>query len=276
MLHKLTQNEYGQVRLLFAGLNYQLITTAVLGGAGRGTIWVDDASQLQSAFMASPEGHFPAGCEGNEAFNRALNELIVGTILTRANAIVVVCHPDTWGDQLDVVLAGCQHSKKPRRHYLFNHRQVHWRANVPDGFAVMRIDENLLSRPSLIVPEHVTAWMRNNWESVEGFLRNGFGFCTVHNNRLVSWSLADCVVGDACEIGIRTDPDYRRRGLATITAAATVDHALSRGLTTIGWQCDEDNYGSRGVAEKVGFVKERDFVHYLCTADDEPVTRLGA
>jgi RimJ/RimL family protein N-acetyltransferase len=86
----------------------------------------------------------------------------------------------------------------------------------------------------------------------------------------VSWSLADCIVGDACEIGIHTAEDYRRQGLATLTAAATVDGCLARGLTAIGWHCDVDNLGSRGVAERVGFRHERDYVEYVCFAAERP------
>ena len=38
----------------------------------------------------------------------------------------------------------------------------------------------------------------------------------------------------------------------------TVEYALSSGFSTIGWQCSEDNLGSIGTAEKVGFERERD------------------
>ena len=49
-------------------------------------------------------------------------------------------------------------------------------------------------------------------------------------------------------------PAYRRRGLATIVVAATVAHALAAGYHEVGWHCSEDNQGSQGVAEKVGFT----------------------
>jgi len=77
--------------------------------------------------------------------------------------------------------------------------------------------------------------------------------------QVVSWSLADCRSGDACEIGIHAVKEHRRRGLATITAAAAVEYALSNGYSMVGWQCSEDNLGSVGTAEKVGFERERDY-----------------
>lgn len=82
------------------------------------------------------------------------------------------------------------------------------------------------------------------------FLEREFGSCMLHGHRIISWSLADCTSGDACEIGIRTREDYRCRGLGTFTAAATVDLGLSR-YRSVGWHCDEQNIASIRVAEKV-------------------------
>jgi RimJ/RimL family protein N-acetyltransferase len=273
-MYKLTPSEYEKVSPLFQGLDYQLITSAVLCGASPGKIWVDSTRQPRSAFMASPEGYFLAGYQHNDAFNHALNELILGDVLPDEksaqfdDALVVVCHPGTWEHQFDVVLAGRPPIKRRRIHYLFAKKQVEWKVRAPSGMTVERIDERLLSRPGLSIPEHVMGWMEDNWGSVDGFLQKGFGFCTVHADRIVSWSLADCIAGDACEIGIHTAKEYRRRGLATLTATAAVDYALARGLTAVGWHCNEDNLGSQGVAEKVGFEKERGYFEYLVITDE--------
>jgi RimJ/RimL family protein N-acetyltransferase len=271
---ELDKAQYQRVRSLFKGLHYQLITAAVLDGTSPGRIWVDDRRQPGTAFMASAEGYFLTGYEGNTGFNHALPELLASLILAGdtlregENALVVVCHPDAWHDQLGGILKGRVPIRERRLHYLFDRPQLDWRSQVPTGFTVARIDERLLSRPGVVIPEHVTGWMQANWGSVEGFYQNGFGFCTMHGQRLVSWCLADCATGSACEIGIHTAEDHRRRGLAALTTAATVDHCLSRGLTTVGWHCHEDNWGSRGVAEKVGFVVERDYVHHLFIFDE--------
>jgi RimJ/RimL family protein N-acetyltransferase len=105
--------------------------------------------------------------------------------------------------------------------------------------------------------------MTGNWGSAQAFLERGFGFVTVGGDRVVSWSLADCVSGDEAEIGIRTDPLHRRKGLAAITAAAAVEHALGAGLRRVGWQCSVRNVGSVRTAERVGFRLEREYViHY--------------
>jgi RimJ/RimL family protein N-acetyltransferase len=118
-----------------------------------------------------------------------------------------------------------------------------------------------------MIPEHVTGWMVNNWGSSDRFLRDGFGYLTVRAGEAVSWSLCDCASGDLCEIGIHTAPAYRRRGLASVTAAAAVEHALSHGFTMVGWHCPEDNLGSIGTAEKVGFQRERNYRAYYASLE---------
>jgi RimJ/RimL family protein N-acetyltransferase len=267
-IHELGHDEYKRATPLFQGLDHQLITAAVLAGANPGRVWVDDVVEPGAAFMASPEGCFLAGYEGSGAFNRAVYEQIVGPWLEKYGAAVLICHPDAWEAVLDVIVGGRPVVKRDRIHYLLDRPRLNWEAEVPEGYRVEPIDDALLARPGMYIPEHVTGWMKNNWGSVAGFVANGLGCCTIHDHRIVSWSLADCIVGQACEIGIRTAEAYRRRGLATLTAAATVDACLARGLTDVGWQCDVDNLGSRGVAERVGFCRERDYVQYVCYARD--------
>lgn len=268
MIYELEPGEYGKASSLFEGLAYQLITTAVLGGVSPGRIWVDDAAQPEVAFMASPEGCFLAGYEGNLAFNRAVHETIVRPFLDRYGDVVLVCHPDAWESALSVVVGGRPLVKKRRMHYLLDRPRVNWKEHLLAGFEIEPIDGALLARPGLSVPEHVLDWMRSNWGSVAGFVDHGLGCAMLHGDRIVSWSLADCIVGDACEIGIHTAEAYRRQGLATLTVAATVAECLARGLTTVGWHCDVDNLGSRGVAEHVGFRHERDYVHHWCFAKE--------
>ena len=178
-------------------------------------------------------------------------------------------YPDLWNDKMHAVFQGRTPLETARRHYVCTKLKVdRWRDSIPEKFQVKRTDEKLLRTPQLEIPEHVTDWMKTNWGSISGFMQKWFGFCTLHDNRIVSWSIADCVSGEDCEIGIHTHEDHRGRGLATLTAAATVDYALSNGFKRVGWHCDEYNLGSIGVAEKVGFKLERKYVQYYACANE--------
>lgn len=270
MLSTLSLNDYPRTRPLFGDLpECHLCIDATLNGVNPGHVWVDDAEQPRSVFLTGVEGSFLAGDPDNAAFNAALRDLIAHTLFGewKYRALSLDVFPVGWTDCLPEIVPWPP-VRNPRRHYVCTALAIDWRARVPDGFAVRRIDQTLLDTPGIQIPGHVYEWMRWNWGSDAAFLEHAFGFATVHDNRAVSWSLVDCTHGARCEIGIQTEPDYRRRGLATVTVAATVDHALSHGYTEIGWQCNDDNAGSFGTAEKVGFRHVHNYTHYDCMATE--------
>ncbi|MBN1994108.1 MAG: GNAT family N-acetyltransferase, partial [Anaerolineae bacterium] len=126
-------------------------------------------------------------------------------------------------------------------------------AQIPDGFVMTQVDEKLLARTRLKNMDHVSEWVVGNWQSVENFMDKGFGFCLLRDDVVASWCIADFGAGNDYEIGIHTDEAYQRRGLATLTVAAAVDHCLANGGKNIGWHCWSSNLASAATAQKVGF-----------------------
>jgi len=271
VIYELDKSEYEKVRHLFNELDYNLIISAIIERTSPGRIYVDDVVTPETIFLCSVEGYYLSGYADNDSFNKALNSLIFekffagDTVRKDETDISIGFHPDSWENKMEVIFRPRTPLKALRRHYVCRElKAVDWKSQVPEGFSIRRADKKLLETQGLVIPNHVTDWMKTNWGSVRDFLQKGLGFCMLHDKKVVSWSIADCVSGDACEIGIHTHPDYRRRGLATLTAAATVDYCLSSGFTAVGWHCDEYNLGSIGVAEKVGFELERKYIQYFC------------
>ncbi|MBC8230043.1 GNAT family N-acetyltransferase [bacterium] len=274
MIYKLIKSDYEKARSIFKGLEYNLIISAVIDATSPGRIYVDDISHPKTAFLCSVEGCYLAGYEDNDEFNAALGKLVTEIILTRDNVeededgIFIDFHPDNWETKLGDIFTIRAPLKNRRRRYTCRKLKVNWKNQIPDGYSIHRIDGKLLERPGLKIPSHVTYWMKTNWGSIEYFMQKGFGFCMLHGNKMVSWCIADCVSGNQCEVGIHTAEEYRKRGLATLTVAATVDYCLSYGFISVGWHCDEDNIGSWKTAEKVGFEKTRDYVFHYCMFDE--------
>lgn len=271
MIYKLNKANYEKARPLFRALEFHLTSAAVLDGNNPGLVMVDDPINPQSAFMLSPEGCYLAGRSDNDTFNRALGQAIREKQIldVQVEALWVICATLSWEEQLAALVAPLQPAKIARRHYVCRTLRHDWGAHLPNGFEVYRLDEVFLNRSGVTIPDHIKGWMEGNWGSTADFLQKGFGFVTLCATECVAWSVADCRSGDACEIGIRTVEQYRRRGLAAITAAATVEHALSHGFSKVGWQCSEDNLGSIGTAEKVGFERERDYNLYYVSLNGE-------
>jgi len=275
MIRELKKRDYEKVRPLFEELEWNLITSAVIEGTSPGRVYADRVEGPRTAFMCTVEGYYLAGHYDNDEFNTSLNKIIferifVGDTVRRGETDVAIgFHPDSWKEKMPIIFQGRIPLTTARRHYVCTESKVdHWMDHVPKGVQVQRIDEKLLRTPQLEIPEHVTGWMKTNWGSISDFMEKGFGFCTLHDKRIVSWSIADCVSGKACEIGIHTREDYRRQGLATLTVAAAVDYFLSSGFRQVGWHCDEYNLGSIGVAEKVGFKLERKYIQYYACANE--------
>lgn len=281
MIFRLHENNYEKVRPLFGELEYNLITSAVIEGTSPGRIYIDDIASPQSAFLCSVEGYYLAGNSGNDDFNESLNSLIMeeifsgDTIRKDETDVAIGFHPDTWKDRMKVIFRGRPPITTHRRHYICKKVRIDWKNRIPAGFSLHLIDDKLLEDLGSNTPRHVTDWMEINWGSRQNFLNRGFGFCMLHGEEVVSWSIADCVSGNLAEIGIRTCPDYRKRGLASLTAAAAVDYWLSKG-SMVGWHCAEKNFGSRGVAEKVGFELERKYIqYYACFNKIHHVAEMG-
>ena len=248
-------------------LDYQLIITAVIEHTSPGRVLVDNLNHPQSCFISTAEGCFLTGDPNNHSFNTALGQYLhkrltsTKTEPAHEKELLLYVFPNDWPKHFVPLFPTKSPIIIPRRYYTCT--QLQWNEPVPPPYTITQITQPLLANPDLTIPEHITSWIIANWGSQEAFVKHGFGFAIIHQNHLVSWSLADCVSGTRCEIGIRTHPEHRRQGLATLTVAATVDHALQHGFNQIGWHTNADNLGSIGVAEKIGFNRATDYSGYL-------------
>jgi RimJ/RimL family protein N-acetyltransferase len=181
-----------------------------------------------------------------------------------------------WESTLEDLFSPRRLLRIARRHYVCRHVRFDWRSALPTGFDVRDVDERLLSDEGPSIPDHIFGWIENNWGTPQRFFDRGFGRATVCDGAVVSWSLSDCRCGPACEIGIQTLPAFRRQGLATITAAAAAEHALTSGYDLVGWHCHDYNLGSIGTAEKVGFELERQYESlYGYASEAEELAEMG-
>lgn len=267
MLTPLNPEHYDHIRSLCQGFDYQLIITALIEHTSPGHILVDDSDHPTCCFLSTAEGCFLAGNPNNDTFNAALSNYLQEKMrLAKTGTIdeielILSVHPKTWTKQFAIIFPTQTPIQIPRRYYICT--QLKWKDSVPPPYTITQISQSLLTSSDVSIPDHIRSWISSNWGSQDAFLKRGFGFATVHQQKLVSWSLADCVSGTRAEIGIRTHPEYRQQGLATSTAAEAINYALQHGFQHIGWHTSQDNIGSIRVAEKVGFEKTTDYIWYL-------------
>ncbi len=255
-MQRLEAHQYAQAAPVFRDLaEFHLSVDAVLAGTAPGPLWVDDIDNPRAGFVITSEGHYLAGDGACEQSYTALRAII-------PDKAYLIAHSQSWEPVLARVWANRAARRHPRQYLRFQAQRLpHWRTLIPDGFQFVSVDQALLERTDLKNHAEVAGRM-GDWHSADYFLQHGFGFCLLHGDTIVCRCIADCVRGDRCEIGIGTDMRYRRRGLAAIVVAGTVDYCLSHGFTQIGWHCLGSNAGSLALAERIGFGRVHEYAAY--------------
>lgn len=266
----LAPHEFALAKPLFHELaEMHLFVTAVFNHDLPGRIYVDDVDSPRSGFMSTKEMQFLAGDPDNMAFNTALKQVLRSTICigdapeVTLEEIDLTFVGDRWLEQLPFLFGDWRWPPIPDRaaHYRLTSFQGKWRESVPDGYTILPLDKQHIAHH----PEDLSQF------EVKQFADFGpadFGFCALWNGRIVCMCSSDVVSGQACEIGIETHPEHRRKGLATVTTAATVEYALSAGLSDIRWICEVENIGSVKTAVNVGFTEQFQTTGYFFILDE--------
>jgi RimJ/RimL family protein N-acetyltransferase len=281
MMHQLDHADFGKVRSLFDQLaEIHFYVRAVLSGDYTGTLHVDDPNSPRTALMEASGEFFLVGRPDNAAFNRAMNQYFNEKWFkdegSDENNHLYFSTLAEWETVLEALFSPRRPVIMPRLRYsCIELDYTDWRDHIPDGYSLQAINGDSFDTLADNIQQQVKKWARN-WTSFDRFLERGLGMCMLHDGEIVSRSSTNCISSNVCEIGIITDPAHRRRGLAAITVAAMVEAALSHEYKLVGWQCSPDNLGSWKTAERVGFVKECDYVEYYIychRVDDEVIAR---
>jgi len=280
MFKELNRDQFERVRPLFAGFDYSLSIRAAMQGHNPGRIFVDDVENPRTAFALTVEGYLLTGEHDDPSTLEALRafiheKLFTGEVFVNGDdSLSLAVYPEAWEARLPELIPTHQVEKLERYHYLCHKLAFDWRAALPNGYTVRRIDRDLLEADNaagcvIVIPEAIGEWndVEEYWGSVENFLANGVGFCVLHENQIVAQCTADCYAGEQIDIGIITVPAYRRKGLAAIATAATVEYCLTHSFKAVGWHCNAENIGSWKTAEKVGFKRNREYAYYFYIYD---------
>ncbi len=281
MLQELKPNEFERVRPLFEGFDYSLSIRAALEGNNPGRIFVDDVERPRTAFALTVEGYLLAGEHDNPATNEALRrflkeQIFTGQVFVNGNeSLSLAVHPSAWETKLTELIPTHEIEKLERYHYLCRAVKFDWRNHLPEGYTLHRVDATLMNDPQVVWPDPVREFFNpaEMWGALENFWAKGVSFCILHEQQVVAWCTCDCVAGSQIDVGIVTRPGYRRRGLAAIAVAATVEYCLSHGFSAVGWHCNAQNTGSWKTAEKVGFERNREYAYYYYMYD--PIDHLA-
>ncbi len=253
---------------IFSQTRWELSGYAVLEGNNPGRVWIDQEDDPHVAIMKTPEGILLAG--DPKSVNAAENlrtwfedEFIPGGNKSGLFGFEIYFDPE-WRDVAEFGFKSRTLIAYPRMHLLIDRQSERMNPLPPlDGFQSREITPGFLKEARGYKNiEHIDCWIKNNWGDINTYREKGFGYCYIYNRIIVSWSVSDCLYQDCCEIGIETDPAFRKRGIATRTVNLILDHAFENGIREVGWQCPAHNHGSVRTAQRTGFKLEREYTGY--------------
>jgi len=251
---EITQAEIELVQDLFRPLEHHCFCAGVLKGVYPGRIFVDSTPHPGSALILT-RGNWAylGGNASNTQFIQEFNQLLVSGELAAGckQGILLGCTAAFSAAILERVCAPIRPIMMPRLFYALTEVGEDWGTEPPVGFEILRITPEL-GIPQAELPEDVRE-MILSWKGCDAPDKVGIGFAAVHQGAVVSHAVIDCIVGPTGEIGLETQPGYRRRGLAEAVCQAILRYAFDNGLTKVIWDCYEHNHPSVRLAEKLGF-----------------------
>jgi RimJ/RimL family protein N-acetyltransferase len=270
-LYTLEADAYASVSPLFEGMDYHLAVMTVLARKTPGKIYADDPATPRTAVLIPTNQHriYLAGSAENSVAHEAIRALFAQNLAIQGRGsnsyeCIVYYSSDDWKHALGLILKDQKISMSWRQFYQLREQRLEWRKHLPENLMVRRIDARLLADTALLNIERVIEEIHSESPSIKHFLQHNFGFCAQHGHTLVSWCMAEYHYQDRYELGIETVEAHQRKGIATYTASAVIEHAFAVGATEIGWHCWGNNTASTATARKLGFEKVKDYPVCYC------------
>ncbi|SFS77342.1 GNAT family N-acetyltransferase [Paenibacillus sp. BC26] len=246
---ELRNDEYYIVLPLMKTVHYKAVYAhSVIENIQPGKIFVNRKIEPTCCLIANRGGRYiVVGDTNDNIFNRDItiflrdknNHSIYYDLFTSS---------DEWIELLEHLLAG-QTATLSHSSFIFNETKFKGfnslAGNFPKEFIVQPLGSSLIEKYQITV---------SNFGSIEEFLLNGFGYCVLVDNQLVSLCISGSVGNGRAEISIFTNEGYRNIGLAKLTCSAFINHCLEHNLVP-NWGCDTGNKASIQLATKLGFEK---------------------
>ena len=272
MINEIQKYDFKKYKQLFKKIFYNLNSLTVINGDNQGRIWLDVPENPKTGVLVDNENSiYLVGDPTNLDLNKEIADLIFNEILPEAkktaenfeNTWVIYYDDDNWKKKIEQDMDIVDYLPLKRMYFFLKKpSSINWKEIIPAESTMNFINEEFLQRKDLKNFNEITDYIKKSWESKEDFIKRGFGFCLVNNEKIItSWCISDWVTEKKTEIGVGTDENFRRKGYATLVVKATIEYCLKNNFT-VSWHCSSHNIASQKTAEKVGFylAKEYDIV----------------
>lgn len=223
-----------------------------------GTAWVDNLVNPSVAQVTVGIFVFFAGDASAKEAVELLHNLPDYTL--------AIVHTDEWKRKIELVHKG-RNEKFQRYRFKKNPQdldlqQLHsFRSALPSQYDLKKIDSKILANSSF---HELSEDFISQFNDSSDFLERGIGFCISHNGKEVCAATSFSIFDAGIEIEIATDPEFRRKGLATVVASTLMLYCLENGIYP-SW--DAANLESADLAKKLGYVMDSEYDTYFINSE---------
>lgn len=254
MIFELKQTQ--RAAALFEGWQESLIWSALQGVMGK--IYVDSEEKPASAMVLLGDFCFFAGKPDREL-------VLYRPAQSGQDFVIMVPQNESWAALIEEAYR--ENAKRIVRYAIKKEPEVFQEQtrkealqaiteNVPDGYTLQMIDENLFWKCREI--EWCRDWVKQ-YEDWALYQKYGLGAVILKDGEPVSGASSYSGYRGGIEVQIITREDQRRKGLASICAAKLILECLKRDWYP-SW--DAKNKWSVALSEKLGYHFEREYAAY--------------
>lgn len=258
MLYEVEKDNREKVATIFKGLNDTLILSCIQGHMGK--LFVTEKENIKAAQIVVDIFVFFAGDSDSKDAKELINNL-------KAESLVIV-NDENWKKLIEETYK--ETAKKFNRYSFIkdfsNLKYEHIKEylnKIPKGYRLEKVDKAIARSESF---HKLSEDFTSQYDSIDDYLNRGVGYCILKDNEVVSCASSYSIYNGGIEIEIDTHIDYRRKGLATIVAAALIIDCLDKGVYP-NW--DAANLTSVALAEKLGYVLDKPYDTYYINLKDK-------
>lgn len=250
----LKECEFGNVvELLNQEKVHSTFAYAVVEGIQKGKIYVDTNMNPKCCLIVCESGKYlVAGETINDDFNEFIQEYLLNRKNHR-NYFDLYFSSTKWIVKLNKMI-GNNAVKLSRELFVWDYSKLSsilkWSEikENGNGFEVKKMNSTLFEK----YIKEVDSSYKNLWGSSDNFLKNGFGFCVLKDNKFVSVCNTYYVRQGVAEIDIITMDEFRSKGFALLACSEFIKHCVKNDIKPV-WDCDKGNENSKKLAIKLGF-----------------------
>ncbi len=256
-MEELKENQSHKLRMLFPEYKWDYIADAILEGS-MGKVLVNNAENPQVVALSIYENKIQIlGGDAKHPAAREYLSALPGLTMLWVGA-------QEWKTLLDEVHQGKVITLK---RYAFSSESLDLcrlnglKSQLSDRFKIERIDlrraQQIALKKSYLTENHLTCFT-----SPEDFIKRGFGYCALENEKIVCIASTWAVCSKGIEVQVNTHKKYRGQSLASATSAALIVECLENNIDP-NW--DAATEMSAGLAKKLGYVPKGEYDMYFYT-----------